>query len=172
VGINVKRRVCAVLIASAGLSDAAANELDLYSLHTASFVWHAYAPTKDYTQYFKNELVALEKQIDEKSDYSLYGGTLINSEGNRCALLGMEKRWGEYHNLVIEGIYVYAGEFFIKPFSQCGDAGAYREMKKLSGIGFAPYIYHGVKYEINRYVSFRSGFILPGIVVLSLQLGF
>lgn len=70
-GINVKRAVCAALIASAGLTNVAANEMGLYSLHTASFVWHAYTPAKDYTQYFKNELVALEKQIDEKSDYCM-----------------------------------------------------------------------------------------------------
>jgi len=54
VGINVKSAVCAALVVSAGLSNAAASEMDLYSLHTASFVWHAYAPTNDYTQYFKN----------------------------------------------------------------------------------------------------------------------
>lgn len=119
-----------------------ADQRDLYSVHTASFVYHAYAPTKDYTQYFKNELIAVEKRLSAESEYSLYAGTMINSEDNRCVLLGMGKQWGEYKKLVIEGLYVYAGEFFFEPFSHCGDRGIYHEFKRITGVGFAPYIYH------------------------------
>ncbi|MGD8105871.1 hypothetical protein ACQE32_04220 [Pantoea sp. FN0302] len=149
-----------------------ADELDLYSLHTASFAYHLYSPTKDYNQYFKNNLIAVERRVNENSDYSLYAGTMINSEGNRCALLGFEKDWGTYNNLTIEGIYLYAGEFWFKSFSNCGDKGMYQDIKKMTGVGFAPYIYHGVKYEMNPHVNFRSGVLLPGILVLSLQLKF
>ncbi|WP_237680789.1 hypothetical protein [[Erwinia] mediterraneensis] len=153
-------------------SRASADELDLYSLHTASFVYHPYGSDKKFTQYFKNEFIAIERRMDQDSDYSLSLGTLKNSEGNRCMLFALGKKWGEYKKWSFEGLYAYTGEFFFDTFSHCGDSGAYHDLKKATGIGFAPYIYHGVKYDVNDYIGLRSGFILPGIIVLSVQLRF
>ncbi|PLR35421.1 hypothetical protein CYR55_13470 [Chimaeribacter californicus] len=154
------------------VSTALADDLDLYSIHTASFVYHAFAPKDRYEQYFKNELIAVERRMNSTSDYSLYAGTMINSEGDRCVLLGVDKKWAQYNKWDVEGIYLYAGEFFFKSFSHCGDSGAYHDIKKATGVGFAPYIYHGVKYNVNRYVGLRAGFILPVITVLSVQINF
>jgi hypothetical protein len=138
-------------------SQAFANDLDLYSLDTASFAYHIYAPKEGDNQYFKNQLFA---------------GTFINSESNRCILLGMGKNWVRRNQWSFEGLYAYAGDFVFTPFEHCGDDGFYQDMKRATGIGFAPYIYHGVKYDVNSYVSVRSGILLPGIVVMSLQLRF
>lgn len=154
------------------LSAPQADDLDLYSIHTASFVYHAFAPADRYEQFFKNKLIAVERRMDSDSDYSLYAGTMINSEGDRCVLLGVDKKWAARNQWTFEGIYLYAGEFFAKTFSHCGDSGAYHDIQKVTGLGFAPYIYHGVKYDVNRYIGLRAGVILPVITVLSVQIRF
>jgi hypothetical protein len=149
-----------------------ADNRDLYSLNTASFVYHVYAPKEGNNEYFNNELFSIERRMDESSDYTLFAGTLINSESNRCILLGVGKNWANYNDWSIEGMYAYAGEFIFEPFSHCGEGGFYQDLKNATGVGFAPYIYHGVKYNLTPHVSLRSGILLPGIVVLSLQLRF
>ncbi|WP_413722275.1 hypothetical protein [Sodalis sp. RH23] len=153
-------------------SQAFANDLDLYSLDTASFAYHIYAPKEGDNQYFKNQLVAIERKVHKNSDYSFFAGTFINSESNRCVLLGMGKNWVRRNQWSFEGLYAYAGEFVFTPFERCGDDGFYQDIKRATGIGFAPYIYHGVKYDVNSHVSVRSGILLPGIVIMSLQLRF
>ncbi|WP_413724620.1 hypothetical protein [Sodalis sp. RH16] len=149
-----------------------ANDLDLYSLDTASFAYHVYAPKEGDNQYFKNQLFAIEKKVHNNSDYFFLAGTFVNSESNRCVLLGMGKNWVRHNNWSFEGLYAYAGEFVFKPFEHCGDDGFYHDVKRATGIGFAPYIYHGVKYDLNSYISVRSGLLLPGIVIMSLQFRF
>lgn len=167
-----------LLIPIAGLcalclsAPATAEALSRYSIHTGSFVFHLYDPTGHYTQYFQNDLFAVERRFGAGSDYGLYAGTLINSRGNRCAMLGMEKVWQRRGNWALEGIYVYTGEFFFDAFSHCGDAGVYRDHKKVTGIGYAPYIYHGVNYHLTPYLGLRAGIILPAIAALSVQLTF
>lgn len=142
-----------------------------YRLDTGSFVYHAYAPEKKFNQYFKNDLFAIDKPL-ENSTYSVISGTLINSEANRCVLLGMGKSYWTYKSWDFEGRYMYAGEFFLKAFSHCGDAGSYHDFKRLTGIGFTPYIFHGIKYRFTKNFSTEAGVILPGIVVLNLNLSF
>lgn len=153
---------------------AACNAADssLYSINLLSFVYHAYAPHRQFNQYFNNELVLFEKRLDYTSPYNVVAGTIINSEDNRCVLLGGGRHYWREGQWSVEGLYMYAGEFFIKPFSHCGDAGVYNKFKQITGFGFAPYIYHGVKYDFNRYVSAKAGVILPGIIVINTQLSF
>jgi hypothetical protein len=45
----------------------------------------------------------------------------------------------------------------------------YKRIEELTGIGFAPYIYHGISYDITSIMSFEAGLILPGLAVASIQ---
>lgn len=141
-----------------------------YSLNTGSFVFHAYAPREHFTQYLQNQFVAVEKRIDNPLIDNIVVGTFLNSFDNRCALLGVQKNWIHYNNkLTFEGVYAYAGELVASGFSECGAKGSYHSTKQLTGIGFMPYIYHGLEYDLNAHASLEAGVILPGILVLSLQ---
>ena len=61
----------------------------------------------------------------------------------------------------------------LKPgFRNCGDGGIYKTFKKKTGVGFAPYLYHGLEYDISKNISLETGLLLPHIYVISLQLNF
>lgn len=159
------------LCANAAIAADATMNKDLnYSLNTGSFIYHAYSPGQTYTQYFQNQFIAVEKKIDNPIIDSIIAGTLLNSYGNRCALLGVQKNWSNLSDrMTFEGVYSYAGEFFFDAFSECGEMGIYHDIKKATGLGFAPYIYHGIEYDLHPNVSLEAGVILPGIIVFSLQ---
>jgi len=141
-----------------------------YSLNTGSFIYHAYSPQRDFLQYFDNRVIALERRIENPYIDSLVVGSGLNSHGNRCLMLGVQKDWIQYDDrLSFEGVYAYAGEFFFDAFSHCGDAGFYNNVRDITGVGFTFYIYHGLEYDLNRHLSLEAGAALPGIVVLSLQ---
>lgn len=148
------------------------NDEKMYAVNPTAFVYHAYSPGKDYTQYFQNQYVAIERKFSPQSDYSLAVGSLKNSFSDRCLLLGVRKDWITEGRWIFKGGYAYAGEFFLNTFSHCGDEGVYKNIKDATGIGFAPYIYHALQYSINENTSVEGGIILPGIVIFSVQLHF
>lgn len=87
--------------------------------------------------------------------------------------MGVQKNWKHLgKKLTFEGVYAYAGEFFFSDFSHCGDDGVYAKIKKATGLGFAPYIYHGLEYDLNKNISIEGGFILPLILVATIQFHF
>lgn len=151
---------------------AVSGEKTLYAINPTAFVYHAYNPAKNYTQYFQNQYVAFERRLSPDSDYSLAIGSLKNSFADRCLLLGVRKDWITEGRWIFKGGYAYAGEFFLNTFSHCGDEGVYKNIKDVTGIGFAPYIYHALQYNINKSASVEGGVILPGIVIFSVQLHF
>ena len=154
----------------AGALDSTLNKNQNYSLNTGSFIFHLYEPRGHFTQYFQNQYLAVERRIDDSIVDNIVLGTVVNSYGNRCAVLGVQKNWVEFSDrTTFEGIYAYTGEFFFQAFSECGSEGYYHKIEKATGIGFAPYIYHGIEYDLNPYASIEYGIILPGILVLSLQ---
>ena len=141
-----------------------------YSLNTGSFIFHAYAPNQQFNQYFHNQFIAAEKRLDESVVDSVIFGTFLNSYDDRCILLGVQKNWINFNRrLSFEGVYAYAGEFFIDAFSKCGVSGPYNDMLRATGVGFVPYIYHGIEYDLDPHVSLEAGALLPGILVLSVQ---
>lgn len=141
-----------------------------YSLNTGSFIFHAYAPNQKFNQYFHNQFVAIEKSVSHSIIDNYVVGTFLNSYDDRCILLGVQKNWINFHNkLSFEGLYAYAGEFFIDAFSECGASGLYNDMLRATGIGFVPYIYHGIEYDLDPHISLEAGALLPGILVLSVQ---
>lgn len=149
------------------------NAESLYSANTGSFLYHAFPQNADSHQYFKNHYFSVERKISEDSDYSLMLGSFLNSQANRCILIGMRKDWYRVNKgLVIKGIYSYAGEFFFDTFDDCGNGGTYETMKEHTGVGFVPYIYHAAQYNFTDYFGMEAGIILPGIVVVSMQWSF
>ncbi len=170
----VRLRTLLLILSGASLTPSImANPLELFSVNTGSFLYHALPPDSDSTQYFKNQYVSVERKLSADSDYSLMVGTFINSQSERCALLGVRKDW--YHvndKLVIKGVYAYAGEFFFDAFKDCGNDGFYQDMKDYTGVGFAPYIYHAAQYNFTDYFGVEGGLMLPGILIMSVQWSF
>jgi len=157
-------------VRSTPAGDQSLNRSKKVSLYTGSFVYHAYAPHDDFTQYFDNRFLAVEARLGGSAVDGLTVGTFVNSNGDRCLLLGVQKNWIPIsRRTTFEGVYAYAGEFFFDTFANCGAKGYYHDFEKATGIGFAPYLYHGVEYDLTSYVSMEGGIILPGIVVLTVQ---
>jgi hypothetical protein len=52
------------------------------------------------------------------------------------------------------------------------DSGTYRTAKKITGVGFSPYIYHGLQYNFTDYFGVETGIIVPAIFVMSVQWSF
>lgn len=145
----------------------------LYSVNTGSFLFHLLPFDTESNQYFDNHYFSIERKFSEESDYSLFVGTFLNSQANRCLLLGVRKDWYRVNNkLMIKGVYSYAGEFFFDAFEDCGEGGFYKTSKEKTGVGFAPYIYHSAQYNFTDYFALEAGFILPLIFVMSAQWSF
>ncbi|GLS89220.1 hypothetical protein GCM10007916_02870 [Psychromonas marina] len=150
-----------------------AERTTLYSVNTGSFLFHIAPFDTDSNQYFDNQYLSIERKFSKDSDYSLFAGTFLNSQANRCLLLGLRKDWYRVNDkLVIKGVYSYAGEFFFDAFEDCGDGGFYNTVKEKTGVGFAPYLYHAAQYNFTDYFALEAGFILPVIFVMSMQWSF
>ena len=146
-------------------------ELPKITINTGSFLYHVVPSSagSDYTQYFDNEFLAVGVRITEKTYFSF--GTSLNSFGDRMAVIGFRTVLHRFNDKIyFEGFYAYAGEFFFSEFSHAGDQGIYKEIKDKTGIGFAPYIYHGFDFKINSFLTLEAGVILPIIPVATLQI--
>jgi hypothetical protein len=95
-----------------------------------------------------------------------------NSFGNRCLALGIRRDWLAEKGWTFKGVYGYTGEFFFDDFTHCGDKGIYHSFRNITGIGFAPYIYHAVQYNFTDYFGVESGIIFPSVFAISLQWSF
>jgi len=138
-----------------------------YTLRTGSYAKHILDDgDDDYNQDFENKFFALGIGVYEESEILI--GSLKNSFDNRCLFLGYGTNWHNFNKkLSFEGIYAYVGEFFIEEFKDCGDEGFYRKSNERFNVGFAPYIYHGLKYQITPYFAVESGIVLPDIAIAS-----
>lgn len=82
-----------------------AESLSLYSMNTGSFLYHLVPYDPDSHQYFGNQYFSIERKFSEESDYSLMVGTFLNSQANRCMLIGVRKDWYQVNDkVVIKGI--------------------------------------------------------------------
>lgn len=141
-----------------------------WSLNAGAFVWHAYAPRKDYVQFLENRPVVIERRVRHPWFDAVLVGDGVNSKGNRCFSLGVQKTWNVMdRRWSFEGVYAYVGEFLAERYAQCGDEGFYDDVKRRTGLGFTVYIYHGVEYDLNPHLSLEAGVALPAIVIFSLQ---
>lgn len=164
--------VCGISLMAAVASGYAA-EINLYSINTGSYVYHLTGNHGQYNENFNNRFVSVERKFSPESKYSALVGTMKNSFDDRCLSLGMRRDWASGQNgWTFKGVYAYTGEFFFKAFSHCGDSGTYRTAKKLTGVGFSPYLYHGLQYNFSNYFAVEGGMIVPAIFVMSMQWSF
>lgn len=152
------------------------NKNTKFSIHVGSYVKHFIPKDNNFnfTEEFDNKFFDIEYKLDENKFFDrITVGTFLNSEENRCAVFGVQKDWKNITDkLAFEGMYAYVGEFFFDAFEHCADQGIYRKIKRFTGLGFAPYIYHGLEYSLNKHISLEVGFVAPFIVVSSIQLNF
>ena len=115
----------------------------------------------------------MERKFSDTSKYSVVLGTMKNSFNDRCLAAGVRRDWAGWNNgWVFKGIYGYVGEFFFDTFDDCGDHGSYHDFKKVTGIGFSPYIYHGFQYNFTSYFGMDVGIIIPSVFVITAQWSF
>lgn len=137
-----------------------------FSLRTGAYVYHFLGNNGQYTEGFDNQFLTAGFGISESSEILV--GTLKNSYGDRCVFLGLGKDWHKFNDKVVfEGIYSYVGEFFFDEFRDCGRKGVYRSFDQNLGVGFAPYIYHGIKYHLTSYLALEAGIVFPRLAVLT-----
>lgn len=150
-----------------------AGEINLYSVNTGSFVYHLTDNHGQYTENFDNKFFSIERKFSEDSKYSVLVGTMKNSFNDRCVAMGLRRDWisGD-SDWVFKGVYGYTGEFFFNTFSHCGDHGSYKDFRKVTGIGFSPYIYHAIQYNFTDYFGVETGIIIPSVFVVSVQWSF
>ena len=67
-------------------------------------------------------------------------------------------------------MYAYTGEFFFDAFSHCGIP-APTAPPKITGIGFSPYLYHGLHIILTDYFGGRRHYC-AGDLVMSVQWSF
>ncbi|QLK63753.1 hypothetical protein GE278_23230 (plasmid) [Enterobacteriaceae bacterium Kacie_13] len=159
-----------LLVATIGIH---AGEINLYSFNTGSFVYHLTGNYGQYSEFFDNKFMSVERKFSEDSKYSALLGTMDNSFGDRCIAMGLRRDWASGDSgWVFKGIYGYTGEFFFNAFKYCGDHGSYNDFKKVTGIGFSPYIYHAIQYNFTDYFGVESGIIIPSVFVISVQWSF
>ena len=144
------------------------------SFHVGSYTQHLGA-NGDHVEGFDNNLFSIEYPINEYAPFfdNFVIGTLENSIGDRCFMMGAQKTYFDlYDGLSFEGYYIYCGEFFFGLFAECGDDGVYQTIKEQTGLGFAPFIYHGLQFDMTSYISLDVGLMLPSIMFVSLQYNF
>ena len=150
-----------------------ADEINLYSINTGSYVYHLTNNHGQYTENFENKFISVERKFSDTSKYSVVLGTMKNSFNDRCLAAGVRRDWAGWNNgWVFKGIYGYVGEFFFDTFDDCGDHGSYHDFKKVTGIGFSPYIYHGFQYNFTSYFGMDVGIIIPSVFVITAQWSF
>ncbi|WP_421671083.1 hypothetical protein [Rahnella sp. EDr1-12] len=168
---NISQIFCLfLLIVTVGIH---AGEINLYSFNTGSFVYHLTGNYGQYNEFFDNKFMSVERKFSEDSKYSALLGTMDNSFGDRCIAMGLRRDWASGESgWVFKGVYGYTGEFFFNAFKDCGDHGSYNDFKKVTGIGFSPYIYHAIQYNFTDYFGVESGIIIPSVFVISVQWSF
>ena len=75
----------ALLMSSTALR---ADEINLYSVNTGSWIYHLSNNHGQYTEGFDNQFASVERKFSEDSPYSLLAGTMKNSFDDRCIALG------------------------------------------------------------------------------------
>jgi hypothetical protein len=82
--------VAALMMSSTALQ---ADEINLYSVNTGSWIYHLSNNHGQYTEGFDNQFASVERRFSEDSPYSLLAGTMKNSFDDRCIALGVRRDW-------------------------------------------------------------------------------
>ncbi len=128
--------VAALMMSSTALQ---ADEINLYSVNTGSWIYHLSNNHGQYTEGFDNQFASVERRFSEDSPYSLLAGTMKNSFDDRCIALGVRRDWVSLGNgWVFKGIYGYVGEFFSRPSSTAAIMVLIRILKTPPASAFLP----------------------------------
>ncbi len=142
-----------------------------FSVYFLSWTKHINSDNK--TEGFKNYAFMAGVSIDDARKMKLIFGSLKNSFDNRCTMIGISRDWVKLsNNFDFVGIYAYVGEIPFTRCEHCGDDGTYKSIKKHFNVGFAPYIWHGIRYRATNHLSINAGILFPNIVSASLELRF
>lgn len=135
-----------------------------FSLKIGSYIRHLQNHDHiEYNESFNNQLISGGLALSESNEFIM--GTFLNSYKDRCILIGLDRKWHDFNSkLSFHGIYAYAGEFFLNQFDNCQNNGIYNTFEERTGIGFAPYLYHGIRYDITKIASLEFGFIFPKVL--------
>ena len=151
--------------------DPTLNGSNRYSVHVLSLVYHFIDRSSDTVEGFSNQLSLFSIQLPERyfiDDVII--GSLIHSGGKRCLVVGGRKHLKHFNDrLSFNGTYAYVGEAPSDVFNDCGDNKIYRGIRDKTGIGAAPYLYHGLEYDLNRHVSLHTGYTLTNILSANLE---
>lgn len=144
-----------------------------FSIHTLSWTKHYINGNPNQTEGFNNHLFMAGITIDKEKRTKIVLGTLNNSQNNRCIILGISRDWIKINDyLDFVGMYAYNGEIPGVACEGCGNDGIYRTFKNHTGVGFAPYIYHGIRFNATKNLSINSGIILPGLFASTIEFRF
>jgi len=143
------------------------------SLYGVSWTKHFINESPDKIEGFKNQLVMVGISIDDAKKTKFVLGTLKNSYDNNCFVIGASRDWIKINKyLDFVGTYGYVGEIPGIGFKHCGDDGIYRSFEKVLGVGFAPYLWHGIRYSPVNYFAADVGVIFPGVIAAMLEFKF
>ena len=151
--------------------DPTLNGSSRYSVHGLSFVHHLLSDSDDTVEGFSNQLSLFSMALAEENFFDdAIIGSLIHSGGKRCLVLGARKNWRYFGDRVtFNGVYAYVGDAPSDLFNDCGDSNIYEDFRDKTGVGFAPYLYHGFEYDLDRNLSLHAGFTLINIFSTNLE---
>lgn len=75
-----------------------ADEINLYSINTGSYVYHLTHNHGQYTENFENNFISVERKFSDDSKYSFVLGTMKNSFDDRCLAAGVRRDWVGWDN--------------------------------------------------------------------------
>ena len=167
-----------VSLFASGNAVAGLKEYDFFKKHeisiqTLSYVKHLGSNDPSLTEGFGNKLFVAGIGIDKEKKTKILAGFINNSFNDKCALLGVSRNWVKLSNRFdFVGMYAYVGEIPGIGCENCGNEGIYHTFRNGTGLGFAPYIWHGLSYKITDNFKINSGIIFPTIATINLELAF
>ena len=144
-----------------------------FTVNINSFSYHSSKTfqSQDYNQKFNNNFFSFGFRIGPKEHLKI--GTLTNSFGDQCFLIGIKKHLYKFNpRFFFEGFYAYTGEFILDVFKDCTSNGYYLKIKESTGFPGIPYIFHGFEYFFSPHMSIEFGVLLPGISIATIQINF
>jgi hypothetical protein len=143
------------------------------SIQTLSYVKHLGSNDPSLNEGFGNRLFIAGLSVDEQKKTKILFGFINNSFNDKCMLLGISHNWIKLSDKFdFVGMYAYVGEIPGIACQNCGNEGVYNTVKKSTGIGFAPYIWHGISYKIMDNFKINSGIIFPHVATINLEFVF
>jgi hypothetical protein len=140
--------VAALMMSSTALQ---ADEINLYSVNTGSWIYHLSNNHGQYTEGFDNQFASVERRFSEDSPYSLLAGTMKNSFDDRCIALGFAATGSRWATAGCWEFMATLASFF-SAFEHCGDHGSYKDFKDARHRLFSLYLSW---FSVQLYRLFR-----------------